>query len=210
MTPGEFLNEFGAFANAPGGVQRLREMILQLAITGKLVEQLPGEEPASKLIVKIIAEKNSLLKTKIIKKGKKLDPISKEDIYVKIPNSWEWVRLQFVGNIFNGNSINARVKSEKYLGKKDGMPFIATKDVEYGFTALNYKNGVKIPVDEASFKVAHNGAILICVEGGSAGKNVVLTGSTNSSKLRWSLAGSTSLRKLQSGLWKIRGNRNEN
>jgi hypothetical protein len=29
MTPGEFLNEFGAVANAPGGVQRLRDMILQ-------------------------------------------------------------------------------------------------------------------------------------------------------------------------------------
>ena len=41
MTPGEFLNEFGAVANAPGGVQRLREMILQLAVQGKLVEQNP-------------------------------------------------------------------------------------------------------------------------------------------------------------------------
>src|SRR5512133_3414378 len=39
MNPLEFLDNFGAIANAPGGVKKLREMILQLAVIGKLVEE---------------------------------------------------------------------------------------------------------------------------------------------------------------------------
>lgn len=39
MTPETFLKEFGAIAHAPGGVRRLREMILQLAVMGRLVKQ---------------------------------------------------------------------------------------------------------------------------------------------------------------------------
>ena len=68
MTPEAFLNEFGAVANAPGGVQRLREMILQLAVQGKLVEQSPDDEPASELLKKIAAEKIKLIKKNKINK----------------------------------------------------------------------------------------------------------------------------------------------
>lgn len=36
MDAKQFLAEFGYIANAPNGVQRLREMIYQLAVTGGL------------------------------------------------------------------------------------------------------------------------------------------------------------------------------
>ena len=35
MTPETFLEQFETFAEAPGGVTKLREMILQLAVQGK-------------------------------------------------------------------------------------------------------------------------------------------------------------------------------
>ena len=41
-----FLENFGPIANAPGGVKRLRELILQLGVQGKLVEQRPDDIPA--------------------------------------------------------------------------------------------------------------------------------------------------------------------
>jgi type I restriction enzyme S subunit len=40
------LENFGPIANAPGGVKRLRELILQLGVQGKLVEQRPDDIPA--------------------------------------------------------------------------------------------------------------------------------------------------------------------
>jgi type I restriction enzyme S subunit len=104
-----------------------------------------------------------------IKEPKPLPEIKPEEAPYELPKSWEWVRVGVIGNIFNGNSINERIKETKYTGAK-GLPFIATKDVGYGFESLDYDNGVAIPAGEANFKVAHKEAVLICAEGGSAGK----------------------------------------
>ncbi len=50
MDAKQFLAEFGHIANAPGGVARLRELIYQLAVTGRLVAQRSEEGDASLLI----------------------------------------------------------------------------------------------------------------------------------------------------------------
>lgn len=151
------------------GIKKLRELILDLAVRGKLVPQNPKDEPASDLLERIADEKEQLFKDKKIKKPKKYLIITKNDEAFELPNGWEWTRLGTIGNIFNGNSVNAKLKAEKYMDI-DGLPFIATKDVQYGFEELDYHNGVNIPIDEPKFKVAHKGAVLICSEGGSAGK----------------------------------------
>ncbi len=151
----------------------LKNKILDLAMRGKLVPQDPSDEPASVLLEQIEEEKKKLIKEKKIRRPKKLPPISKEEIPFDIPDSWEWVRLAEVGDIYNGNSINAKVKKEKYTNKEDGYDYIATKDVGYG-NNINYNTGVKIPIGEPKFKVAKKNSVLICSEGGSAGKKVGL------------------------------------
>ena len=151
------------------GVQKLRELILELAVRGLLVQQDPADEPASELLTKIAAEKAKLVKEGKIKKAKPLPAIGDEEKPFKLPNSWDWCRLGTIGNIFNGTSVNASIKENSYTNI-EGRPFIATKDVGYGFEALDYENGVCIPLDETGFKIAKQGAVLICAEGGSAGK----------------------------------------
>jgi type I restriction enzyme, S subunit len=47
-----------AFA-APDGIKKLRELILTLAMQGKLVPQDPNDEPASELLRSIEVEKKS-------------------------------------------------------------------------------------------------------------------------------------------------------
>lgn len=53
MDAQQFLAEFGHIANAPGGVARLRELILALAVQGRLVEQLESAESADAQVEKI-------------------------------------------------------------------------------------------------------------------------------------------------------------
>lgn len=53
MDAQEFLAEFGYIANAPGGIARLRELILALAVQGRLVEQLESAESADVQVEKI-------------------------------------------------------------------------------------------------------------------------------------------------------------
>ena len=162
-----------AFA-APDGVAKLRELILTLAMQGKLVEQDPNDPPASELLKEIEAYKKRQVKAGKIKKPKSLPAIDQSDAAYVLPQSWTWTRLGTIGNIFNGNSINAREKETKYAGA-NGLPYIATKDVGYGLDALDYKNGIYIPESEEKFKIAHQGAVLICAEGGSAGKKCGIT-----------------------------------
>jgi len=81
---------------SPYGVQKLRELILELAVRGRLVPQDPNDEPASVLLEKIAEEKARLVKEGKIKKPKKLPEISEEEEPFDLPVSWEWRRLQDV------------------------------------------------------------------------------------------------------------------
>ena len=151
--------------------QDLKNAILQLAVQGKLVPQDPNDEPASVLLKRIKVEKERLIKEGKIKKEKKLPEITEEDAPFDIPASWRWLRLGDFCAVYNGDSINATVKQEKYSKMCDGWDFIATKDVGFNHV-INYQNGIRIPFQEANFKVAPAGSVLLCMEGGSAGKKI--------------------------------------
>jgi type I restriction enzyme S subunit len=80
------------------GIKKLRELILELAVRGKLVPQDPNDEPASELLKRIAAEKAELLKQGKIKKQKLLLEISEEEKPFELPEGWEWMRLGFITN----------------------------------------------------------------------------------------------------------------
>ncbi len=171
MNPETFFDNFELLADTPNGVQKLRELILQLAVQGKLVPQDPNDGHAAVLLEGIKAEKARLVKEKKIRKPKKLPRISEDEKLFDLPICWEWSRLNDLGIIFNGNSVNSH-KKMIYSKVNEGMPYIATKNVGYGSLDIGYDNGIKIPFGEEKFKVAHANSILICSEGGSAGKKI--------------------------------------
>ncbi|KZB13871.1 hypothetical protein AOX80_02860 [Salmonella enterica subsp. enterica serovar Derby] len=95
------------------GIKKLRELILELAVRGKLVPQDPNDEPASVLLERIAAEKAELMKQGKIKKQKPLPEISEEEKPFELPVGWEWTRLINLGtwalgsgfpNVVQGNS----------------------------------------------------------------------------------------------------------
>ncbi|HBC3379743.1 TPA: restriction endonuclease subunit S [Vibrio parahaemolyticus] len=75
------------------GVKKLRELILELAVRGKLVPQDPNDEPAAVLLERIALEKAQLVKEKKIKKPKTLQTLSPESL-PRIPESWTWSYMQ--------------------------------------------------------------------------------------------------------------------
>ncbi|TWJ13125.1 restriction endonuclease subunit S [Geobacter argillaceus] len=89
-----------AFA-APDGIKRLRELILTLAMQGKLVPQYPNDQPASELLKEIETEKKRLVKAGKIKEPKRLPAIKDEEVPYVLPQGWEWVRLGEISN-YNG------------------------------------------------------------------------------------------------------------
>ena len=71
----------------------LRSKIIDLAIQGKLTEQMPTDGSAEDLYQQIQAEKAQLIKDKKIKKEKSLPEITAEEIPFEIPDNWKWVRI---------------------------------------------------------------------------------------------------------------------
>ncbi len=121
-----FFSNFELFADAPNGVQKLRELILQLAVQGKLVPQNPHDEPAAVLLEKIKEEKERLVKEGKIKKSKELPPVDVGEMAFELPMGWEWVRL---GNV--ARFIDYRGKTPpKTLS---GVKLITAKNVRMGF-----------------------------------------------------------------------------
>jgi type I restriction enzyme, S subunit len=93
-----------AFA-APDGIKKLRELILTLAMQGKLVPQDPNDEPASELLKSIKVEKNRLTKEGKHKKSLSLPEIDHDELPYQLPKSWEWVRLGHLFRVTSGNNL---------------------------------------------------------------------------------------------------------
>lgn len=169
-----FLNQFGHLAQGPDGVKKLRDLILQLAVQGKLVEQDPNDEPASVLFEKAKKDYATALKAKVIKKSR-LFSVESSPISGCVPKSWLVLTISQIANVFNGNSVSASDKKSKYSNVSEGHSYIATKDVDFKSHVIDYQNGIKIPFGTPKFKIAPKGAVLICAEGGSAGKKIAIT-----------------------------------
>jgi len=155
-----------AFA-APDGIAKLRELILTLAMQGKLVEQDPNDSPASELLKEIETEKQRLVKAGKIKKPKALPPIKTEEVPYELPQGWKWVRLGTVAEVNGGFAF----KSSKY--SNDGVRVIRISD----FDESCFKNDkiVRYPYsDNLSIFSLEANNILMAMTGGTVGKNLLV------------------------------------
>jgi type I restriction enzyme S subunit len=112
-----------AFA-APDGIKKLRELILTLAMQGKLVPQDPNDPPARDLLKKIEAEKKRLVKEGKIKAQSPLPEIKPEDLPYTLPKRWEWVRLGSISEYIQ------RGKGPSYSDIKE-IPVISQKCIQW-------------------------------------------------------------------------------
>lgn len=126
--------------------QELKYSILGDAFTGKLCKNITSEDFGSIKIAEL------------------------SEPPFDVPESWVWSTLGLCCEMYTGNSISEAVKSAKYAGLETGYDYIATKDVTFN-QEICYDNGVRIPYNEG-FKVAHKDAVLMCIEGGSAGRKI--------------------------------------
>ncbi|WP_222863146.1 restriction endonuclease subunit S [Marinomonas sp. IMCC 4694] len=130
------------------GIKKLRELILELAVRGKLVAQDPNDEPASVLLERIAAEKAELVKQGKIKKPKKLPEISEDEKPFELPEGWEWTRIAELAEVAPRNPdvedeiivsfIPMPLISTRLDGSHDSEPR-AWKDVKKGYT--HFANG---------------------------------------------------------------------
>ena len=110
------------------GIKKLRELILELAVRGKLVAQDPADEPASVLLERIAAEKASLLKAGKIKKQKGLPEITEEEKPFALPAGWAWARLGDIGIIIGGGTPKS---SHLEFFSDNDIPWLTPADMRF-------------------------------------------------------------------------------
>ncbi|MCP4896365.1 MAG: restriction endonuclease subunit S [bacterium] len=92
-----FFEKYDQFAGAPEAVGRMRELVLNLAVTGKLVAQDDHDEPASLLMERAQAERAKLVAARKIKSRPSV-PVEPSEQPYELPSSWVWARLLDVGH----------------------------------------------------------------------------------------------------------------
>ena len=117
--------EFDLMATAPGGVARLRELILTLAVRGKLVPQDISDEPADVLLQRIKVEKDRLICDGTVRRDKPSPLFDHDQQTFDLPPRWVWCRLGDVawpqaGFAFKSGGFNEEAR---------GLPLVRIRDV---------------------------------------------------------------------------------
>ncbi len=157
MTADEFYQKFELFAECPGAVAKMRELILTLAMRGELVKPDPGDVPASELLKQVEEEKKreSHGGAGARSKTKKLPTITFDEIPYAIPEGWEWVRLGSFLEMINGRAF----KPHDWISY--GLPIVRIQNLNNPNKPFNY-------CDEETVKQQHiikNGSFLISWSG---------------------------------------------
>ena len=141
------------------GIKKLCELILELAVRGKLVPQDPSDEPASDLLKKIAKEKARLIKEGKIKKQKPLPEITEDEKPFELPEGWEWVRLGDIGETNIGLTYSPKDISDI------GTPVLRANNVQNG--KLDLTDLVRVNKAIKNKVIVQEGDLLICARSGS-------------------------------------------
>ena len=139
--------------------EALRKKVIDLAIQGKLTQQLPEDGNAEDLYAQIQKEKAKLIKEGKIKKEKALSPISDNEIPFEIPENWKWVRLGETSFIERGGS--PRPIKSYITNSEDGINWIKIGDVEKGGKYIYKTNEKIIPEGEKKSRHVYPGDFLL-------------------------------------------------
>ena len=116
------------------GIKKLRELILELAVRGKLVPQDANDEPASVLLERIATEKAQLVKEGKLKKQKPLPEISEDEKPFELPQGWAWARLGEYAEVKGGKRLP---KGHTLINEQTEYAYIRVTDMKDGTVNLH-------------------------------------------------------------------------
>ena len=152
------------------GVKKLRELILELAVRGKLVPQDESDEPASELLKRIAAEKAKLVAEGKIKKSKPLAEITDDEKPFNAPTNWEWVRLGVIGD-WGAGATPLRSISSYYGGE---IPWFKSGELSADFIDTSEETITNLALKECSLRLNKPGDVLLAMYGATIGKSAIL------------------------------------
>jgi type I restriction enzyme S subunit len=152
------------------GIEKLRALILELAVRGKLVPQDPGDEPASELLKQFHSERDEWVAKKRMRKGKRLPRVQGDEERFPSPEGWLWIRLNDVGDWGAGATPN-----RKYMEYYDGeMPWFKSGELSSDYISESEETVTELALEQCSLRINRPGDVLIAMYGATIGKASIL------------------------------------
>lgn len=150
-----FLDNFGAIADAPGGTQRLRDLVLQLALQGRLATTDDADGPVSALAEAIERDREAAIGANGWRVGRSAGPISDDEIPWEVPPHWTWVRLDRLALPQAGFAF----KSSQFNQAGRGTPLIRIRDIGNDHTECHFEGEYReeFLVEEGDYLVGMDG-----------------------------------------------------
>jgi len=149
----KFIENLPILAEAPGGIKRLRGLVLDLAVRGELTDQMPEEGTGESVLNANLQEADRLLSEGVIRKEKALQSSSDADFPFVLPPSWKWCKI---GQILSYN------RAEKRDGKS--LPpeawVLGMEDIERDSSILLEKKTAKVAQPKSSLNCYQKGDVL--------------------------------------------------
>jgi type I restriction enzyme, S subunit len=152
------------------GIKKLRELILELAMRGLLVPQDPNDEPAEKLLKRIVGAREGLIRSGKIKKSE-VRANEKFSSQLSLPYSWQTTTLGTIGDWGSG-STPKRDNPAYYGGSITWLKSGELNDCEV--VSESSETITDDAVKSGSFRDNQPGDVLIAMYGATIGKVAIL------------------------------------
>lgn len=158
MTPRDLLAAFETLADAPAGVDRLRQLITDMAVLGQLLPERSEGKSAVELLKEIAAFRDELVRRKEVRKPRKLPALGHDG--PDLPADWVWCRLGDLALSFQNGTSKRR---------GNGPPVVVLRLADITRQRIDDSNPRKIGLsaDDASKYAVHAGDLLVIRVNGS-------------------------------------------
>ena len=154
-----FFEKFELLAEAPGAVEKMRVLVLQLAMRGQLVEQKVEEGDANSLLEAIEAARKRESQ-RVTRKGGEVESPAGIEGWHEVPVSWRWVQLSALGEVVGGGT--PRSDNAAFFAE-DGIPWLTPADLN-GFKGKRITRGrrciTRLGLDNSSAQLMPAGSVL--------------------------------------------------
>jgi type I restriction enzyme S subunit len=161
---------FETLADTPNSVSKLRDLVLQLAVRGRLVPQSTKDESGAQLLKRVLEQKHRLNREGVIKKTPSLDAITSEDCPFVIPDNWAWAHLNDFGDWGSGSTPN-RGNHEFYDGT---IPWLKSGELNDGTVSESEEKVTDLALQKCSLRLNKPGDVLLAMYGATVGKVAIL------------------------------------
>jgi len=161
-----FFEKFDQFGDAPDAVAKMRELVLQLAVQGKLVDQKRSDGNAAQLLAAISKERDTRA-TKLRTPNEPASANGNEPAF-PIPPNWAWTQLGNIAlQIQYGYTASADASATE-------IRMLRITDIQNNRVDWPSVPGCQIESDEAEKYLLSPNDILIARTGGTIGKSFIV------------------------------------